>query len=78
MTTTKLKTIAETNKDILHGTPVFKGTRVSIPLILEYLSKGWSITDLKQSYPEVQSTQIVTLLKLYSEELTQLNGHKKR
>lgn len=72
----KLKMIVDVDEDILNGTPVFKGTRVSIPLIFEYLSKGWSLDDLKSAYPSVKTEDISYLLKVYSEELSGWNGKK--
>jgi uncharacterized protein (DUF433 family) len=46
------------DKDILLGKPVIKGTRISIELILELLSAGWSEEMIFQSYPSLQSIHL--------------------
>jgi len=40
-------------KDILLGKPTIKGTRISVELILELLSGGWSEETILQSYPNL-------------------------
>ena len=39
------------NKEILLGKPTIVGTRISIELILELLSNGWSEKQILESYP---------------------------
>lgn len=39
------------NPDILLGKPTIKGTRLSVELILELLSNGWTEKMLFESYP---------------------------
>jgi len=41
------------DKQILLGKPIIKGTRISIELILELLSSGWTETQLLESYPNL-------------------------
>ncbi len=41
------------DKEILLGKPVIKGTRISIELILELLSGGWSEEMIYESYPKL-------------------------
>lgn len=41
------------NSDILAGKPTIKRTRISVELILERLSAGWSRQDLYDSYPHI-------------------------
>lgn len=38
---------------ILLGKPVVEGTRLSVELILEKLSDGWSFADLVDAYPRL-------------------------
>ena len=72
--TKKSNDFIEVNKDVLNGIPVFKGTRVPVSLILEYLASGWSINDLKDSYPTVKSEYISMLLKNWSQEFQKCYG----
>ena len=41
------------NKKILLGKPTIKGTRISIELILELLSSGWTEKQILESYPRL-------------------------
>lgn len=41
------------NPDILAGKPTIKGTRISVELILERFSAGWSRQDIYDSYPHI-------------------------
>jgi len=46
------------DKNILLGKPTIKGTRLSVELILELLSNGWSEQMLYDSYPQLTETQL--------------------
>jgi uncharacterized protein (DUF433 family) len=46
------------NRDVLLGKPVIKGTRISIEFILERLANGWSEQMLLESYPHLQKEDI--------------------
>ncbi len=43
---------------ILGGKPVISGSRISVELILERLSDGWSEDDLLRSFPHVTREQV--------------------
>jgi uncharacterized protein (DUF433 family) len=42
------------DKDVLLGKPVIRNTRISIELILELLSGGWSEQMILDSYPHLK------------------------
>jgi len=46
------------DKNILLGKPTIKGTRLSVELILELLSNGWTEQMLYDSYPNLTETQL--------------------
>jgi uncharacterized protein (DUF433 family) len=46
------------DKNILLGKPTIKGTRLSVELILELLSNGWSEQMLYDAYPGLTETQL--------------------
>jgi len=46
------------DKSILLGKPTIKGTRLSVELILELLSNGWSEQMLYDAYPNLTETQL--------------------
>jgi len=43
--------------EILHGTPVFKGTRVPIDTLFDYLATGESLDDFLEDFPSVKREQ---------------------
>ena len=46
------------DEKILAGKPVIKGTRISVELILELLSDGWTQEMILESYPNLKSDDI--------------------
>jgi uncharacterized protein (DUF433 family) len=46
------------DKNILLGKPVIKGTRISVELILELLSSGWTEEMIFESYPHITNTHL--------------------
>lgn len=53
----------ENNKDILGGTSVFKGTRVPIRNLFDYLVAGESVKDFLEDFPTVSFEQIRHILQ---------------
>jgi uncharacterized protein (DUF433 family) len=41
------------DKHVLLGKPIVKGTRISVELILELLASGWTETQILESYPNL-------------------------
>ena len=50
MSSTELITV---NPEILGGTPVFKGTRVPVRSLFEYLERGYSLEEFIECFPSV-------------------------
>jgi len=46
------------DKEILLGKPTIKGTRISVELILDLLSNGWSEKMLFESYPNLNENDL--------------------
>jgi uncharacterized protein (DUF433 family) len=46
------------DKNILLGKPIIKGTRISIELILELLENGWNEKQILESYPSLTSESL--------------------
>jgi uncharacterized protein (DUF433 family) len=44
------------------GTPVFRGTRVPVQTLLDYLEAGESIDDFRQGFPTVKKRKIIAFL----------------
>ena len=43
---------------VLLGKPIIKGTRISVELILELYSKGWTEAQILESYPSITSDSL--------------------
>jgi len=46
------------NKEVLMGKPVIKGTRISVELILELFENGWTEETILQNYPHITKEHI--------------------
>ncbi|MEY2563515.1 MAG: hypothetical protein QOH88_1708 [Verrucomicrobiota bacterium] len=54
---------------ILNGTPVFKGTRVPVRTLFDYLSDGLSLEYFVESFPSVNREQATNVLRLGQERI---------
>jgi uncharacterized protein (DUF433 family) len=48
--------------EILGGTPVFKGTRVPVRILFEYLADGLSLDYFLETFPSVKREQAAAVL----------------
>jgi uncharacterized protein (DUF433 family) len=56
--------------DIMSGTPVFKGTRVPIKTMLDYLLSGVStVQDFLEDYPSVSAADAKSVLSALGKQL---------
>ena len=56
--------------EILGGTPVFRGTRVPVKNLLDYLAAGDSLDQFLDNFPTVSREQAVAALELARDVLT--------
>ena len=56
--------IVSVQRDVMHGTPVFAGTRVPIQALLDYLEAGDSLDDFLDDFPSVTREQAVKFIDL--------------
>lgn len=49
--------------DVLGGTPVFKGTRVPVKTLFEYLENNYSLEEFLESFPSVTRDMARRVLK---------------
>jgi len=52
------------SSEVLGGTPVFKGTRVPVKNLIDYLEAGDSLDDFLENLPSVSREQALQFLKL--------------
>ena len=50
------------SEDILGGTPVFKGTRVPVKTMFEYLEDNYTLDEFLESFPTVTRESAVAVL----------------
>ncbi len=55
--------VVEVSPDVLGGTPVFKGTRVPVSTLLDYLAAGDPLERFLDHFPTVGREQAVALLE---------------
>ena len=60
MSTAELITV---NPAILGGTPVFKGTRVPVRTLFEYLERGYSLEEFIDCFPSVTKDMACRVLE---------------
>ena len=63
------ETVIHHSKGILGGTPVFKGTRVPVKTLIDYLESGDRLDDFLEDFPTVTRKQALQLLDLPKEAL---------
>jgi uncharacterized protein (DUF433 family) len=49
--------------EILGGTPVFRGTRVPVRTLFEYLADGLTLDYFLESFPSVERAQAIAVLR---------------
>ena len=69
-----IKDLIEVNPRKMSGVPVFKGTRVPITYLFEYLEKGETLTEFLRQFPSVTHDQALAVLELSKESL--LTNHE--
>ncbi len=55
--------VVQISNEILSGTPVFRGTRVPVQTLLDYLKGGETIDDFLDGFPTVKREQAVQFLE---------------
>ena len=51
-----------TDPNVMHGTPVFRGTRVPVKTLFDYLANGDRIEEFLLDFPGVTASQIASVL----------------
>jgi uncharacterized protein (DUF433 family) len=55
--------------EVFGGKPCIRGTRISVPFILELVASGASVDDIHRQYPEVPSEGIAAALRYAANSL---------
>ena len=62
--------IINRDPNILGGTPVFRGTRVPVKAIFDYLENGDSLDEFLDDFPGVSRDQAIGILELARDSIT--------
>ena len=65
-----LDSVVQVDPEILGGTPVFRGTRVPVKNLLDYLTAGDTLDQFLDDFPTVTRQQAVAALDLAKDLLT--------
>jgi len=52
-----------TDSEVMHGAPVFRGTRVPVQTLFEYLQGGETLDDFLEGFPTVSRALAVEVLE---------------
>ena len=63
------KSEISSKRDVMGGTPVFRGTRVPIQTLLDYLEAGDSISVFLEGFPSVSREQVIAVLEEMKEKV---------
>jgi len=66
----RLDNVVQVDPEILGGTPVFRGTRVPVKNLLDYLAAGDTLDQFLDDFPTVERQQAVAALELAKDLLT--------
>jgi uncharacterized protein (DUF433 family) len=61
--------IVTIDKEIMHGTPCFSGTRVPVQTLLDFIEGGDTLDKFLEAFPRVQREQAVQFLEMAKEQL---------
>jgi uncharacterized protein (DUF433 family) len=64
------RNVIYTSPDILSGTPVFRGTRVPIKNLFDYIETGETLEKFLEDFPTVTKEQALEVLDLAESLLT--------
>jgi uncharacterized protein (DUF433 family) len=56
-------TVIVSDPAVMGGTPVFKGTRVPMQTLIDYLEGGHTIADFLAGFPTVSEQQVISFLE---------------
>lgn len=60
------------DKEIMGGTPVFKGTRVPVQTLWDYLGGGSTVDEFIEGFPSVKRKQVHEVMKLAEKMLNSI------
>jgi uncharacterized protein (DUF433 family) len=63
------QSVVSRDPEVMGGAPVFRGTRVPIQTLLDYLEAGDSIDEFLEGFPSVTREQVISFLEEAKDKL---------
>ena len=60
-----LNKIVLRDSDVMHGEPIFRGTRVPVVTLVDYLEDGYSIQDFREGFLGATKEQVQAALQIF-------------
>lgn len=57
--------------EIVSGTPVFRGTRVPVKTLFDYLADGYTLDEILENFPSVKREDAIRILEAMPQFLTE-------
>ncbi len=70
-----MEPIVTSNPKIMHGTPCFAGTRVTVQTFFDHLEAGYTIDGFLEQFPTVRREQVVGLLEILRKDVDRVAVH---
>jgi uncharacterized protein (DUF433 family) len=64
--------VVTVSADVMSGTPVFRGTRVPVQNLVDYLKAGDSIDEFLDGFPTVTREQVIAFLDQANAQIVSL------
>ena len=65
------QSVVSCNPEVMGGAPVFRGTRVPVQTLLDYLEAGESIDQFLDGFPTVSREQVIAFLEEAKDRLVE-------
>lgn len=64
------------DKEVMGGMPVFRGTRVPVRSLIDYLEDGYDIEEFLEHFPTVKREQVIQFLEISAKEFLANHYHE--
>lgn len=61
--------VVSVDPEVMHGTPVFRGTRVPVEFLFDFIETGSTVDDFVDEYPTVKKEDVIEFLESMKKEL---------
>jgi uncharacterized protein (DUF433 family) len=58
-----MEPIVTINPKVMHGTPCFAGTRVTVQTLFDHLESGYTVDGFVEQFPTVRRERVIELLE---------------